>query len=116
MSVAQGQRAENAAADYLSAAGYKIIARNYHTQRGEIDIIACHDDTLVFVEVKMRGSHAVGSGRDYVHKGKQRRIILSAQHYLTYTSWEGPCRFDVIEIQGAENPSLSHIPNAFECD
>lgn len=115
VSTEHGRAGEEEATRYLSAKGYEILTRNYRSKRGEVDIVARQGDTLVFVEVKMRSSSTTGSGRDYVHRSKQRRIALAAEQYLSVSGWEGPCRFDVIEIQGATMPRLSHIENAFEC-
>ena len=53
-SEAWGRRAETAAAWYLRAKGYRILARRVKTKAGEIDLVARHRDTLVFVEVKAR--------------------------------------------------------------
>ena len=47
-----GSNGEQRAADYLISKNYKILHRNWRTRRGEIDIIAQIDDTIVFVEVK----------------------------------------------------------------
>ncbi len=51
-----GGAAETLAADFLSRQGYRIVARNYRTRVGEIDLIARHRDRLVFIEVKARGN------------------------------------------------------------
>ena len=52
----RGRRAETIAAWYLRAKGYRIIARRVRTHAGEIDIIARHRDSLIFVEVKARAT------------------------------------------------------------
>ena len=39
---------------FLIRQGYKIIARNYWTREGEIDIIAQIDNKISFIEVKTR--------------------------------------------------------------
>ncbi len=51
-----GRRAETIAALWLRLKGYRIVARRVKTGGGEIDIVARHRDTLVFVEVKARAS------------------------------------------------------------
>lgn len=50
----KGRRAETIAAWFLIAKGYRILARRVRTRVGEIDIVARHRDSLVFVEVKAR--------------------------------------------------------------
>ena len=53
-----GRQGEDMAVKYLLDEGFKIIARNYVSGRGEIDIIAedQKDNYLVFLEVKTRYS------------------------------------------------------------
>jgi len=45
---------EELPAKFLKKKGYRIIARNYKTRIGEIDIIAKDGNTLVSIEVKTR--------------------------------------------------------------
>ena len=47
-----GDTGENLAIQYLEKQGYKILAQKWHCQYGELDIVAQHTQTLVFVEVK----------------------------------------------------------------
>lgn len=116
-STIRGRAGEDMAARYLKSRGYLILARNHRGGRGEIDIVARQDDTLVFVEVKMRSNDRSGLGRDYVDDRKQRRIVGAARHYLMHFPWEGPCRFDVVEIQGSLSQAhISHIQQAFEVE
>lgn len=49
-----GRRAEAAAALFLRLKGYRILARRYCVNGGEIDLIAQRFDSIVFVEVKIR--------------------------------------------------------------
>ena len=50
----KGDYGEKLAARELIKKGYAIREKNYHTRMGEIDIIAEKDNTVVFVEVKLR--------------------------------------------------------------
>ncbi|HMM21443.1 MAG TPA: YraN family protein [Selenomonadales bacterium] len=111
-----GQRGEQAAADYLQAAGYALLARNYRARTGEIDIIAEKGGTVVFVEVKARHSDAYGSPAEAVTYRKQGKILNTALCYLKQTGrTAAPLRFDVIEIYlgAGVNPRVNHIANAF---
>ncbi|MBR2392029.1 MAG: YraN family protein, partial [Elusimicrobiaceae bacterium] len=45
-----GQAAENYVAKFLSDKGYKILARNFSTTEGELDLVCQDKQTLVFVE------------------------------------------------------------------
>ena len=49
-----GRRAESVCAIVLQLKGYRILARNWRSPQGEIDIIAMRFGVLVFCEVKYR--------------------------------------------------------------
>ena len=55
-----GRQGEEAAAVFLERAGYDILARNFRTPRGEIDIVASKGRMLAFVEVKTRRTQRFG--------------------------------------------------------
>ena len=76
----RGAAAEALAAEYLSARGLAIVARNYRCRGGEIDLIARDGDTLVFVEVRLRSSTAFGGAAAGITAAKRRRIALAARH------------------------------------
>ena len=57
MLVAQqlGQWAEQTALKLLKEQNYEWVASNYHSRRGEVDLIVKRGNELIFVEVKARG-------------------------------------------------------------
>ena len=95
-----GQIGETAAVDYLTQAGYSIVARNWHAGRyGEIDIIARYGDQLVLVEVKTRSSIYFGFPEEAVNKRKQFKLQGAAQAFiLSHPHLPQEVRFDVIAI------------------
>lgn len=113
--LALGQQGENLAAEHLRGLGYSIVARNFRTRMGEIDMIALDGDTLVFVEVKTRRSARFGTGAEAVTAHKQLKIGRMAQCYLALKGNPSVrCRFDVMDIRlGLENPSIRHLIDAF---
>lgn len=112
-----GDRGEAAAVNFLTARGYKIVARQSRNIMGEVDIIASKDERIIFVEVKTRSSHVAGHPTEAVNKAKQRQIARSALVWLKrHHLLQRGCRFDVIAItwrQGAE-PNIQHYEAAFE--
>lgn len=58
------------------------------------------DGTLVFVEVRRRGSLRHGGAAASITSAKRARIVFAAQHYLGRFQSAPPCRFDVIAIDG----------------
>ena len=70
---------------YLRINGYKIRHRNWKHKRGELDIVAAKDTTLIVVEVKTRRARQSSSFSpfDSIHHHKERALILLAAQYLT---------------------------------
>jgi len=98
----RGAAAEGLAAEYLSARGLAIVARNYRCRGGEIDLIARDGDTLVFVEVRLRSSAAFGGAAASITAAKRRRIAIAARHYLAMLGREPSCRFDAILLSALD--------------
>jgi putative endonuclease len=113
--LALGRAAEESAAQHLQAHGLHMIERNYRSAHGEIDLIMRDDELLVFVEVRYRKTQRYGRPAETVTRSKQRKLIVTAQHYLL--SKQIPpstmCRFDVIGIFSQTN-DIEWIQDAFE--
>ena len=77
-----GKSGEDLAVEELERRGYAVLARRYRTAHGEIDIVAEHGETLVFVEVKARATAEFGTAAEAVTRQKQRRIVRMAREYL----------------------------------
>ena len=110
-----GDAAEKAAAEHLTAAGCRIVARNARYRDGEVDLVARERDVLVFVEVRMRGSLRFGGAAASVNSLKQKRIARAAQHWLfgEYGERWPACRFDVVTVDGSG--TIEWIRDAFQC-
>lgn len=115
MAINAGLRAEEAVAAYLDKKGFRVLKRNVRYPFGELDIVAEHERTLVFVEVKYRQKLSYGSPFEAVSLSKQRKIILAAKAYLQEHHASMPaCRFDVVSLSGDLNdPLIDHIADAF---
>ncbi|MBS3911005.1 MAG: YraN family protein [Hydrogenophaga sp.] len=103
-----GDAAEDMALAHLQRHGLALVQRNFKTSGrggGEVDLIMREPDgTLVFVEVRQRGSTRQGGAGASITATKQRRIVLAARHFLLRLGSEPPCRFDVVLIQGQLAP------------
>ena len=108
-----GRTAEESACWFLRDLGYEIVARNWRTLRGEIDIVARDGSTLVFVEVKSRSRTGFGGPEAAVDPAKQRRLIAAARAFLSGFQCELPARFDVVAFLGGQ-PRLHR--DAFQVD
>lgn len=116
MDNSSGPAGEQMAAEYLLAAGYEIVCRNYRTRFGEIDIIAKNSRFLVFAEVKTRSEGALADPLEAVTPSKRRKIVKSAELYLQKFPTRLQPRFDAIGILfRGSRPDIRHIENAFGC-
>ena len=101
-SQALGKAAEDAAAKFLKSRRYRILARNFSTRVGEIDIIAADGETLCFVEVRSRARDDSVPPHTSVGPTKQARVRAAASSYLTVKRLHNRmCRFDVLSLVSA---------------
>ena len=104
-----GPWGEALAAEFLRRRGYHIVATNYRSRYGEIDIIA---------EVKLRRTAHFGAAREFVDLRKQERLRATASMFLEEHETALQPRFDVIEIYAPDglqtrHPYLRQIEDAF---
>ncbi|MEW6546362.1 MAG: YraN family protein [Bacillota bacterium] len=105
---------EEVAARYLEELGYRIVARNYRTRWGEIDIIARDGPVLAFVEVRRRGAGSLAHPAETVGRSKRERLARTAADFLGNRGWwHFACRFDVVTITDSEEPEVRLIRDAF---
>lgn len=94
----KGTLGEDSVCAELVKRGHEILVRNYHKRTGEIDIISKINDFIVFTEVKARKLGSMVSGLEAVDFAKKKKIIITADAYLT----ENPCdlwvRYDIAEV------------------
>lgn len=107
-----GRWGEQAAADYLSAKGYEIIARNVRTPYGEIDLIVQKGGSIIFVEVKARTSKSFGPPEIAITPRKQEHMLACAKHYAQQNEidhWQ----IDVIAVEEMNGKAeIVHFENA----
>ncbi|MEI7612374.1 MAG: YraN family protein [Betaproteobacteria bacterium] len=109
-----GKQAEDLAAHFLADHGLSILARNFHCRGGEIDLVCADGKALVFVEVRLRRNPDYGGAGASITSGKQRRIILAAQHYLAaHARSDSACRFDCVLLDGLSEKRIEWVRDAF---
>ena len=114
-----GKRGEARALAFLENKGYELVAKNYRSDYGEIDIIVRNSEYLVFVEVKTRRSDALERPSAWADKRKQKKLIETARIYLTQNETELQSRFDVIEVVNNAPTGeyyIEHLENAFSAE
>ncbi len=112
-----GAVVEAEATKLLKRNNHKIIANNFNTKFGELDIIAFDeiDKVLVFVEVKYRKSDQYGSALEMLSSSKQRKLFKTAQVYLLQNaSYENSAyRFDLIAKTGGQVEWIRNVIEQF---
>ena len=93
-----------------SRRGWTVLARNFRTRRGEIDIIARHGDVVAFVEVK---SWRVVPREDLARSigpRKRSRIARAARLFLSGNPdlERARLRFDVVFLGGERGRASAH--------
>lgn len=113
-----GKLGEDFTAQLLLEGGYELLARNYHSRWGELDIIARKGSYIVFVEVKTRRPSSLVHPLESVTVQKQEKIVKTALHFLEshpeYQSLQ--CRFDVAAVRAVTAKRMEledYLENAF---
>ena len=114
----KGGRGETLAAKQMQKMGYEILERNFHALRGEIDIIAKKENTIVFTEVKYRKNETMGTPAEAVDSRKQQNIIRAAKAYIAQEclmEMGYDFRFDVAEVLTSEEKTyFRYTEDAFQ--
>jgi putative endonuclease len=117
---ALGDEAEEIAAKWLEARGWKILARNFICKGGELDLVVERGDRIAFVEVRSRRSTAFLHPAESVSSTKRRRVaragaIWAQRHRVIHTHF---LRFDVVsvlfDVDGAATVEV--IEGAFDAE
>ena len=114
----RGQRGEELAAAHFERLGFEVLARNHRTRYGELDLVVCDGDSLVFVEVKTRRD---GSGEPWetLHELKRSQVRRMAIAWLNENRDRlhvDEMRFDAVGIlldASGELVRLDHLEAAF---
>lgn len=113
-----GDRGEELAAEHLEEVGFRVLERNYHFERNEVDLVCLDPDgggEIVFVEVKTRSGEEYGVPEASITDEKKESLVEVARAYLHERKLEGaPARFDVVGVRlTGGDADVSHYENAF---
>jgi putative endonuclease len=109
-----GVQAEQWAVRYLQQQGLKLIAQNYRSRFGEIDLIMQDGTSLVFIEVRLRRNADFGGAAASIDAHKQQRLIRTAHQYLAGLAHTPPCRFDALLLDDMKGENVQWLKNAFD--
>ncbi|OOE40323.1 YraN family protein [Salinivibrio kushneri] len=101
---AKGQAYEAHACQYLVRHGLRVLDKNAHSRRGEIDLVMQDGTCLVFVEVRFRQGRGFGGAAASITAAKQKRLILAAERWMQchgVKSTQTEFRFDAVTFDGS---------------
>lgn len=109
-----GDAFEERARRQLESAGLRLLAHNFSTRFGELDLVMLDGNTLVFVEVRYRHSGRFGSALESVTARKRERLVRAANGFLAAhpRHADRSCRFDVVSFDGAADTAAGHWQQA----
>jgi putative endonuclease len=118
-----GALGEQIARRHLEARGLAVLAANFRTRHGELDIVAADDRVLVFCEVKTRIVRSAGGELGpfaAIGPRKRARVRSMAREWLAARDqdepWRAELRFDAIGIEldpRGRLLRLEHLEGAF---
>ena len=121
-----GRIGERAAARYLRRKGFRILFKNLHCGKNELDIIAANKELILFVEVKARSFSSVEEAELHrpaqaVDAAKRERTLQATREYLRAHPDKRCPRLDVIEVylNREKRPKpfkINHIEAAFSAN
>ncbi|WP_458070021.1 YraN family protein [Rhodanobacter sp. BL-MT-08] len=101
----------------LERAGLKLLDRSYNTRFGELDLVMCDGEIVVFVEVRYRKHASHGTAAESVTASKRLKLIKAAELWLAAhpKKSDASCRFDVITFDGpVDEARYAWLRGAFE--
>jgi putative endonuclease len=115
-----GLRGERAALFELRRSGYTVVATRWQSPKapGDIDLVAWHNRTLCFVEIKTRSARTFTPAASSIDDRKRRTLRRLARLYVAgFPAAERssiPIRFDVASVYlSGPRPEIEIIPGAF---
>jgi putative endonuclease len=106
---------ERKGVDFLERSSFSVLEQRYRTPFGEIDIVACKNGVLHFVEVKCRQS--LNKARNAISKKQIHRIAYATLFFLSnypqYKQQNFDIQFDALFVSGN---SVNFLENAWNLD
>lgn len=95
--------------DWLTAAGYQVLEKNWRHSHWEVDIIAAKNNTLHFIEIKTRRSKKFGLPEEKVGNKKIQNLINAAEQYLYLHPQWTRIQFDILSVLMSANEPVNYF-------
>ncbi|BDQ04571.1 MAG: hypothetical protein KatS3mg084_0089 [Candidatus Dojkabacteria bacterium] len=103
----KGKQGEKIAIDYLLKRGHLLLAKNFRSQFGEIDIITTYQGNIYIYEVKLRKTMRYGFGDLAINESKIQKIINTFERWIErnvhYTNYPKYINALIIDPDGGIN-------------
>jgi len=108
-----GEWGEKLAHYYLQQQGYIILHRNWRSKKAEVDLIAFHNNRIVFIEVKTRANTLHGELISFITNKKINLLRQAIEDYLNIYNLDFEAQIDIFCIEGDRaNYKIDWIPNS----
>lgn len=110
-----GKEGEEMAVNWLTAAGYEILHRNWRYSHYEIDVIALKNGKLHIIEVKARQGNKYGHPEDSVTKKKFKDLQRATDEFLFHNPGYKWLQYDVLAITlfGSKEPEFFLLEDVY---
>ena len=93
-----GKQAEDLAVQFFKELGYEVLFRNWRHSHYEIDIIACKEGMLHFIEVKARQSAEFAYPEHNYSVKKFQSMVKAADEFLFQHPGYIQVQYDILSI------------------
>ena len=109
----RGRAAEEIALAYLKLKGYQPLQRGFRAGKAEVDLVVQDGQSVVFVEVKLRGPRSLARGAEAISREQRARLEDAAASWLMRHGLSD-LRFDAVVLdEEPEGLRLTHVRGAF---
>jgi putative endonuclease len=100
-----GAWGELVAKNHYQKLGYEILAQNFYTRYGELDLVLKKNNKILVVEVKTRTSQKFGFGEESVSQKKLQNIYKAWNIFKVQNSLNQFCDIEICVIEKKNNAS-----------
>ncbi len=112
-----GRWGERYSEKFLKRKGLKLLARNFSSRDGEIDLVMVdRDSSVVFIEVKTRANEQFDSAESAINYSKKNKLVRTAKLFCRKYGIENRAlRFDAVIVVVGESakPQVRHYQNIY---
>lgn len=94
-----GAWGENIAKQYYQNLGYQIIAQNFYTRYGELDLVFIKSNKILVVEVKTRASFLFGFAEESISRNKLQNLRTATQIFCRQQNLKPEFKIEICVVE-----------------